>query len=153
MALEPNVLNTFLGADNSPSDKLVTGSASGTTSLNISNVGGPGVETTSNGILVVQTTSTTANAFTLDNPELRAGAFDYRLFRGGLNGTDPNDWFLRSTFNGPGPPDPIGPNPPPQPLPPGFWPIIAGACHRWRGATDCAADRPANARHTAPTHW
>jgi outer membrane autotransporter protein len=98
------VLNTFLGADNSPSDKLITGSASGSTSLNINNVGGPGALTTSNGILVVQTTSTTPTAFTLDNPELRAGAYDYRLFLGGLNGSDPTDWFLRSTFVGTSPP-------------------------------------------------
>ena len=51
------------------------------------------------------------------------------MFRGGLNGSDPtvaNSWFLRSTFSpdGPGPVEPIGPNPPPAVLPPGFWPII-----------------------------
>jgi hypothetical protein len=122
-------LNTFLGADNSPSDKLVIngGSASGTSSLRITNAGGPGAETTANGILVVQATSggtTAPSAFTLDNPELRAGAFDYRLFRGGLNGSDPNNWFLRSTFIESGPVEPIGPSPPPGVLPPGFWPII-----------------------------
>ena len=69
--------------------------------------------------------TTASGAFTLDNPELRAGAFDYRLFQGGLNGSDPNDWFLRSSFiTGPGPVEPIGPSPPPTPLPPGTWPII-----------------------------
>ena len=79
------VLNTFLDADNSPSDKLVvTGEATGTTSLNINNVRGLGAQTTMNGILVVQTGSTTSTAFTLDNPRLRAGAFDYRLFQGVL---------------------------------------------------------------------
>jgi len=30
--------------------------------------------------------------------ELRAGLFDYRLFQGGISGSDPNSWFLRSTF-------------------------------------------------------
>ena len=30
--------------------------------------------------------------------EVRGGAFDYCLFRGGLDGSSPNDWFLRSTF-------------------------------------------------------
>ena len=82
--------------------KLVVngGTATGTTSLDISNVGGPGAETTGNGILVVNAINgaMTAGAFTLDNPELRAGGFDYRLFQGGINGTDPNDWFLRSSF-------------------------------------------------------
>ena len=82
--------------------KLVVngGTATGTTSLDISNVGGPGAETTGNGILVVNAINgaMAAGAFTLDNPELRAGGFDYRLFQGGINGTDPNDWFLRSSF-------------------------------------------------------
>jgi outer membrane autotransporter protein len=69
--------------------------------------------------------TTAPGAFTLDNPELRAGAFDYRLFQGGLNGSDPNDWFFRSSFiTGPGPAEPIGPSPPPTPLPLGTWPII-----------------------------
>ena len=96
-------LNTFLGADNSPSDRLVIngGTATGSTSILINNVGGPGAQTTSNGIMVVNAingATTAPGAFTLDNPELRAGALDYRLFHGGLNGSDPNDWFLRSTF-------------------------------------------------------
>ena len=97
------------GADGSPSDRLVIngGTATGTTGLLIHNAGGPGLETTANGILVVNTISgatTAPGAFTLDNPELRAGAFDYRLFQGGLNGSDPNDWFLRSSFIVPGQP-------------------------------------------------
>jgi type V secretory pathway adhesin AidA len=101
------------------------------------NVGGPGAETT-NGILVVNATggaTTASGAFTLANPELRAGAFDYDLFRGGAGGANPNDWFLRSTFTGGGgggggggvlppiPPFPI--DPPPNPLPPSVaFPII-----------------------------
>jgi outer membrane autotransporter protein len=126
-------LNTYLGADGSPSDKLIIsgGTATGATSLMIHNTTGPGAETTGNGILVVDAinSGTTApGAFTLDNPELRGGAFDYRLYRGGLNGSDPNDWFLRSSFIvppvPPGPVDPIGPDPPPATLPPGVWPII-----------------------------
>ena len=138
-------LNTFLGADGSPSDKLVItngGTATGSTIVKITNVGGPGAETTSNGILVVNAingATTASNAFTQAPGELRAGAFDYRLFRGGLSGSSPNDWFLRSSFivpePGPQPPTgpsiplvPIGPSlptePPPQPLPPGVFPII-----------------------------
>ena len=126
-------LRTFLGTDGSPSDLLTIngGTATGSTSVRITNVGGPGAETISNGILVVNainSATTAPGAFTLDNPELRAGEFDYRLFRGGLNGSDPNDWFLRSSFIvppvPPGPVEPIGPNPPPATLPPGVWPII-----------------------------
>ena len=68
-------LNTFLGADNSPSDKLVIngGTATGSTSILINNVGGPGAQTTSNGIMVVNAingATTAPGAFTLDNPEL-----------------------------------------------------------------------------------
>jgi outer membrane autotransporter protein len=122
-------LRTFLGGDGSPSDLLTIngGTATGSTSVRITNVGGPGAETTSNGILVVNAinnATTAPGAFMLAPGELRAGAFDYRLFQGGLNGSDPNDWFLRSTFNGPGPPEAIGPSPPPSVLPPGFFPII-----------------------------
>ena len=126
-------LRTFLAGDGSPSDTLTItngGTATGNTSINITNVGGLGAETTSNGILVVNAingATTAPGAFTLDNPELRAGAFDYRLFQGGLNGSDPNDWFLRSSFispEGPGPEVPIGTSPPPSVLPPGVFPII-----------------------------
>jgi hypothetical protein len=49
--------------------------------------------------------TTASGAFTIDHRELRAGAFDYRLFQGGINGSDPEDWFLRSSFRvGPAPP-------------------------------------------------
>jgi hypothetical protein len=68
------------------------------------------LQTTANGILVVKAingATTASGAFTLGNPELRAGAFDYRLFQGGLNGSDPNDWFLRSIFVEEAPPTPM----------------------------------------------
>ena len=142
-------LRTFLDTDGSPSDKLVIngGTATGSTSVRITNVGGPGAETTSNGILVVNAVggaTTTSNAFVLTPGELRAGAFDYDLFHGGVNGSSPNNWFLRSTFVvEPIPPEPpiqppiqppvvVPPEPPtlpPEPpvtgpLPPGVYPII-----------------------------
>ena len=104
-------LNTFLGADGSPSDKLVIngGTATGNSFLRITNAGGPGAQTVANGIPVVQAINggtTAPAAFTLAG-EARGGAFDYCLFRGGLGGSSPNDWFLRSTFVvGPVPPDP-----------------------------------------------
>ena len=47
----------------------------------------PGAETTGNGIQVVKAingATTSPGAFTLRDPELRAGAFDYDLFRGGV---------------------------------------------------------------------
>ncbi len=125
-------MNTFLAGDGSPSDKLVIngGTATGMTGLMIHNSGGPGAETFGNGIQVVSAINggaTAPGAFTLAG-EARAGAFDYDLFRGGIAGSSPNDWFLRSTFVvGPGPEPPIPPfpvDPPPAQLPPGTWPII-----------------------------
>ena len=48
-------INTLLGGDGSPSDRLVIsgGAATGNTIVHVTNVGGPGAETTGNGIQVV----------------------------------------------------------------------------------------------------
>jgi hypothetical protein len=115
----------------------------GATTIAIKNAGGVDAPTDNNGILVVQVLDpvrSAPGAFMLAPGELRA------------SGSDPGDWFLRNTFNGPGPPETD-------------WHISATgsataglladhrvrACHRWRGAAHRAADRPANARHTTPT--
>jgi outer membrane autotransporter protein len=136
-------LNTFLGSDNSPSDRLIVngGTATGATNLRILNANGPGDQTVADGILVVSTTnggSTAPGAFSLVG-EVRGGAYDYFLFRGGLNGNAPDNWFLRSTFDVPPsgvvpitptvpplsvPPPILPPDPPPSTLPPGKYPII-----------------------------
>jgi len=63
-------MNTFLGRDGSPSDRLVIngGSATGSSLLRITNAGGPGAETVANGIAVVQAINggtTATGAFTL----------------------------------------------------------------------------------------
>ena len=134
-------INTFLGGDGSPSDVLVVngGTATGNTMVRVTNTGGPGAETTGNGILVVDAVggaTTAPGSFALEG-EARVGAFDYDLFRGGVSG-GANDWFLRSDFvvppNPPGPPippfppsppiPPFPPDPPPDPLPPGVYPIV-----------------------------
>ena len=129
-------LNTYLGADGSPSDKLVIdgGSATGNSVLRITNVGGPGAETVANGIAVVQAINggtTAPGAFALTG-EVRAGAFDYDLFRGGVSGS-PDEWFLRSDFVVP--PEPSGglpghpivlPQPPIQP------PVVTPPSRRFR---------------------
>ncbi|WP_439500056.1 autotransporter outer membrane beta-barrel domain-containing protein [Bosea sp. (in: a-proteobacteria)] len=122
-------LNTFLGTDGSPSDKLVVngGTASGTSSLAITNIGGPGAATTSNGILVVDAINggtTVASAFSLAGP-VAAGAYEYVLFRGGATPGSVDNWYLRNTVLPlpqplpPPPPTPDNPNPvAPEPLPP-----------------------------------
>jgi outer membrane autotransporter protein len=101
-------MNTFLGGDGSTSDTLVTRlTATGNTLLRITNADGPGAETVADGIRVVRAGrgTTDPGAFTLVG-EVRGGAFDYDLFRGGLDpSNNPNDWFLRSSFVV-GPPEP-----------------------------------------------
>ena len=104
--------------------------------LHITNAGGSGGETVANGIAVVQAInggSTATGAFQLGNI-VAAGPFDYRLFRGSVDASAPNDWFLRSDFvvpptgGGSEPPIPptteLPPDPPPASLPPGTYPII-----------------------------
>ncbi|MCI0150755.1 autotransporter-associated beta strand repeat-containing protein, partial [Paraburkholderia sediminicola] len=142
------VLNTFLGSDGSPSSRLVLdgGTAGGPSTVVVHPTGQSGVLTRSNGITVVQAINggtTTADAFELAPGELRAGAFDYRLFRGGTSGNAPDDWFLRSDLIVPSvpgaPPGASGQpplnagqpaslalhaDPPPAVLPPGEYPII-----------------------------
>ena len=94
-------------ADGSPSDQLVinSGRGSGSTSILVTNVGGPGALTIANGILVVDAANgatTDAGAFTLGGI-VAAGPFEYSLFRGGVtpaSETD-NDWFLRNTVSPP----------------------------------------------------
>jgi outer membrane autotransporter protein len=140
-------LNTYLADDSSPTDQLVIngGSASGSSAITVINTGGPGALTQSNGIPVVVTTNggtTAAGAFHLGNV-VEAGPYTYLLFRGGIGGNAPDNWFLRSDFavppTPPTPPrpeppiiivppdttDPFPHEPPPDPLPPGgTYPIV-----------------------------
>lgn len=118
------VLNTFLGADASPSDRIVIngGAATGQTALVINNAGGPGALTT-DGVKVVRALNggaTTINAFFLGNGDFVtedgqnakiAGAFAYTLHRSAVTrGTDvygedetADDWYLRSVLVTPEP--------------------------------------------------
>ncbi len=132
-------LRTVLAGDGSSSDRLVIdgGSATGTTGIGILNAGGGGAATLADGILVVQALNggtTAANAFSLFAP-VSAGAYEYFLFKGGVNAGTGENWYLRSTLvagptpapNGNGnatpppptpdvaPPPPITPAPPPPP--------------------------------------
>lgn len=104
--------NTHLGADNSPTNLLVIngGRAGGTTSVLVSNTGGPGAQTVADGIRLVQVTgggTTATDAFTLGQ-RVAAGVYEYQLFRGGSTSTD--DWFLRSHLIGSPPTTPSGPD-------------------------------------------
>ncbi|HHL4082953.1 autotransporter outer membrane beta-barrel domain-containing protein [Burkholderia sola] len=105
-------LNTYLGADASPTDRLIVngGAASGTTGLKIANTAGTGAQTTGDGIPVVVTANggtTAASAFHLAGP-VQAGAYEYRLYRGGQG--DANGWYLRSQLDQTDPGGPIRPS-------------------------------------------
>ncbi|WP_447748248.1 autotransporter family protein [Variovorax boronicumulans] len=93
-------VNTVLAGDNAPSDKLVIdgGAATGSTGLRVVNRGGLGAPTLADGILVVQAVNggTTADhAFSLTQA-VEAGAYNYRLFRGGATGSNRDNWYLRN---------------------------------------------------------
>lgn len=98
-------VQSTLGDDSSPSDKLVVnnGTLSGTTSIDVTNLNGAGAATLHNGIQVVQaqgTATSDASAFTLRSP-LSAGAFNYVLYKGGVTPGSENSWYLRSSVVAP----------------------------------------------------
>lgn len=94
-------VNTVLGGDNSPSDRLVIdgGTASGSTAVRVVNRGGLGAPTLADGILVVQAANgatTAPGAFSLTQA-VEAGAYGYRLYRGGVAGGNADSWYLRNS--------------------------------------------------------
>ncbi|MET3654913.1 outer membrane autotransporter protein, partial [Dyella japonica] len=100
-------LGTALAGNTSVSDQLVlngpAASASGNTTLRITNLGGLGALTTGDGIQLVDaingatsTAQTSKNAFSLSGGHVDAGAFEYRLYAADAQGAGEN-WYLRST--------------------------------------------------------
>jgi autotransporter family porin len=89
-------LETQLGDDSSPTDKLhVVGNTTGTTRLDVRNAGGTGALTV-NGINIVQVDGTSdANSFTMAGP-VQAGSYEYTLKQG--SALDANDWYLTSKY-------------------------------------------------------
>jgi outer membrane autotransporter protein len=95
-------LNTFLGSDGSPSDRLIVngGTAGGTSLLAITNAGGPGAATMANGILVVDAVNgatTSPSAFALAGP-VAAGPYEYVLFHGASTAGSSQNWYLRNNI-------------------------------------------------------
>ncbi|PTA79449.1 autotransporter outer membrane beta-barrel domain-containing protein [Serratia sp. Nf2] len=115
------VLNTRLGDDNSPTDRLVIdgGKAEGKSKLRVINAGGSG-DFTQRGIRLVETINggtTNVDAFRLDagSTGYRAGTatlaingYDYSLVRGGNQGV-PDDWYLTSAYTPPVTPPTVEP--------------------------------------------
>lgn len=112
-------LQSVLAGDGAASDKLVVnqGSLLGTTTLNVSNLGGAGAETLSDGIQVVEARNGATGsdrAFSLAGGSVSAGAFEYFLFKGGVSAGSEQQWYLRSAIVAPPLPEP---EQPPVPLP------------------------------------
>ncbi|EEI7993251.1 autotransporter outer membrane beta-barrel domain-containing protein, partial [Salmonella enterica subsp. enterica] len=83
-------LNTQLGDDSSPTDKLiVTGDTAGSTTLHITNVNGLGAQTV-NGIEVIDVGGQSDGDFTLYKGHVDINAWTYTLKQDG------GDWYLRS---------------------------------------------------------
>jgi outer membrane autotransporter protein len=94
------LLQSVLAGDESPSDKLVVsgGALSGTTQIDVTNLGGQGAFTPQNGIQVVEASDGAISdntAFSLKG-SLSAGAYQYYLFKGGVQAGTENNWYLRS---------------------------------------------------------
>lgn len=85
------------GAAATQSDLLyVAGNVTGQHKLAVSNQGGTGAQTLGDGIKVVQVEGQSAQGnFTLAN-SLQAGAYEYRLFKGGADSA--SNWYLRSEY-------------------------------------------------------
>ena len=167
-------MNTVLGGDGSPSDTLrhqprrdrqhpVAHHQCGRPRRGDGGGWHPGGSGESRG-------TTAPGAFTLAAGEVRAGFFDYRLFRGGLDPSNsPNDWFLRSAFAlvpiDPSTPlvplVPIGPSLPGNPSVP-LVPIgpstplpISPSCHPPRRRTRCcpASSFRSSGPNSPPMGW
>ncbi|EAR2105840.1 autotransporter outer membrane beta-barrel domain-containing protein [Salmonella enterica subsp. enterica] len=83
-------LNTQLGDDSSPTDKLiVNGDTAGSTTLHITNVNGLGAQTV-NGIEVIEVGGQSDGDFTLYKGHVDINAWTYTLKQDG------GDWYLRS---------------------------------------------------------
>ena len=101
-------ITTQLGGDASPTDRLVvTGGTSGTTQVTVANRGGLGAQT-AEGIKIVDVAGASDGVFALHgdyvfqgDQAVIAGAYGYRLYKGGVSTPADGDWYLRSTLLNP----------------------------------------------------
>ncbi|WP_250650994.1 autotransporter outer membrane beta-barrel domain-containing protein [Pantoea alhagi] len=100
------VMNSVLGDDGSPSNKLIVGGdvLQGTTRISINNLGGDGAKTIE-GIEIVDVGGTSIGNF-VKSGRIVAGAYDYDLVRKG------ESWYLTSQLT------PVDPTPTPDSEPP-----------------------------------
>ena len=109
-------LNTVLGNDASATDRLVvSGAISGTSNIEVTNIGGTGAPTV-DGIKIVDVAGASNGAFVLQGDyvfrgeqAVVGGAFAYTLQKNGVTTPADGDWYLRSTLINPPPLVPPGP--------------------------------------------
>jgi len=101
------VMNSVLGDDSSPTNKLIVGGdvLEGTTRVSINNLGGHGAQSIE-GIEIVDVRGTSIGSF-VKSGRIVAGAYDYDLVRKGEN------WYLTSQARV----TPVDPEPEPNPTP------------------------------------
>ena len=97
-------IRTALGGDASPADRLVTGTTAGTTTIDVINRGGLGAQTVE-GVKIVDVTGASNGTFLLHGDyvfggeqAVIAGAYGYRLYKGGVSTPTDGDWYLRSSL-------------------------------------------------------
>ncbi|MDR6299333.1 autotransporter outer membrane beta-barrel domain-containing protein [Pantoea dispersa] len=104
-------LGSVLGGDDSLTDRLVvTGNTSGASTLFVTNENGGGAQTL-DGIQLISVGGRSDAVFSLGN-RVVAGAYDYRLRKGNVSGTDTAGWYLTSTAFASAP----EPTPSPEPV-------------------------------------
>ena len=99
-------LDTQLGGDDSPTDRLIlAGDSQGATLLKVNNIGGMGAQT-NQGIKVVEVQGNSTAHFTLKEdyffegqPAVVGGAYAYRLYKDGSIATGDEGWYLRSDLD------------------------------------------------------
>ena len=103
------IINTQLDDDNSLTDFIdIKGQASGSTQVEVNNIGGKGAQT-EKGIHIIQTDESSANTFILDDDNyLTAGAYTYSLIlkKGEKDALDENitydNWYLTNNYHSDG---------------------------------------------------
>ncbi|MBB5190410.1 fibronectin-binding autotransporter adhesin [Silvimonas terrae] len=97
---------TRLGGDSATTGLLdITGDTAGSSFVKVVNVGGTGVQTV-DGIKIIEVAGVSNGSFTLvgdylykGTPAVVAGAYAYRLYKGGVSTPADGDWYLRSTLD------------------------------------------------------
>ncbi len=94
-------VDAVLAGDGAAADRLIVsqGRIGGQSLLSVNNVGGGGAATVADGIMVVQATNgATSDGAAFRMPQtVKAGPYQYFLYKGGVSAGSQDNWYLRST--------------------------------------------------------